>query len=234
MEKKTTLSIILVIVLTVIIVTIIKVNNSEDNLTQKSSNLNNNNTTGSGILYSDVNGDLNVDPIINYLTAPGTITAFIGTTIPNGWIECNGSELSKSEYSVLYSVIGDTYGTSSNSNNFILPDFRGRVLMTAGSGLDNNGNQGGSTTYSVGNKGGEYYHHLTENEMPSHNHGYTDGSDKSGNPDGAADTDGSAHPRQYWRGTKTSYTTVTGGHAYHNIMQPYIVVKHILFTGKES
>ena len=231
MEKKP-LSIILVIVLTVIIVTIIKVNKSEDNLTQKSSGLNNNNTTGSGVLYSDANGDLNVDPIINYLTAPGTITAFIGTTIPNGWVECDGSPLSKTEYSVLYSVIGDTYGV--DTYNFYLPDFRGRVLMTAGSGLDNNGNQGGSTTYSVGSKGGEYYHHLTENEMPNHTHGYTDGYDKSGNPDGAADTDGSAHPRQYWRGTKTSTTSATGGHAYHNIMQPYIVVKHILFTGKES
>ena len=42
------------------------------------------------------------------------------------WLE--GQEVSKTEYSLLYDVYGDTYGTPTDSNNFLLPDWRNRTL----------------------------------------------------------------------------------------------------------
>lgn len=48
----------------------------------------------------------------------GSIIQFVGTTIPNGWLECDGSTITQSAYPELYDLIGGT-----------LPDFRGRVLV---------------------------------------------------------------------------------------------------------
>lgn len=42
------------------------------------------------------------------------------------WLE--GAEISKTTYSALYEIYGDTYGISETEGNFILPDFRNRTL----------------------------------------------------------------------------------------------------------
>ena len=47
------------------------------------------------------------------------------------WLE--GAEVSKTTYAKLYSIYGDDYGTPVNSGNFVLPDFRGRVMQGIGS-----------------------------------------------------------------------------------------------------
>ncbi|OPA77248.1 hypothetical protein BFG04_03905 [Campylobacter pinnipediorum subsp. pinnipediorum] len=63
---------------------------------------------------------------------PGTIIAFAGSLSnkPAGFLHCDGSSISKSTYSKLYSAIGTTYG--SNGSNFNLPDFRGMFLRGIG------------------------------------------------------------------------------------------------------
>lgn len=48
----------------------------------------------------------------------GSIIQFVGTTIPTGWLECDGSTITQSAYPELYDLIGGT-----------LPDFRGKVLV---------------------------------------------------------------------------------------------------------
>ena len=48
----------------------------------------------------------------------GTILAYGGATAPSGWLRADGSEVSKTTYSELYSVIGDKYGTPSVNTNF--------------------------------------------------------------------------------------------------------------------
>lgn len=48
----------------------------------------------------------------------GCVIAFVGSTIPTGWLECDGSTITQSAYPELYALIGGT-----------LPDFRGRVLV---------------------------------------------------------------------------------------------------------
>lgn len=42
----------------------------------------------------------------------GVVRSFAGTTIPDGWLACNGASLSTTTYADLFAVIGYTYGGS--------------------------------------------------------------------------------------------------------------------------
>ncbi len=64
----------------------------------------------------------------------GTVSAFAGTTPPNGWLECDGTAISRTKYSRLYERIGDAYGSGDGSTTFNLPDLRGEFVR----GWDNN------------------------------------------------------------------------------------------------
>jgi microcystin-dependent protein len=74
---------------------------------------------------------------------PGTVNAFLGTSAPSGWLICNGSSVSVSTYSNLFSVIGYTYGGS--GANFALPNFQGAFLRGTGTAPSS---YSGSNTYS--------------------------------------------------------------------------------------
>ncbi|EJP75480.1 tail fiber protein [Campylobacter sp. FOBRC14] len=53
--------------------------------------------------------------------------------IPAGYLLCDGREISKSEYKELYEIIGDTYGTPSDTSKFKLPKFNdGRFMRGTG------------------------------------------------------------------------------------------------------
>jgi microcystin-dependent protein len=70
----------------------------------------------------------------NIETIPvATVIALSGPEIPEGWLECNGAELSRSAYADLYAAIGTSYGPGDGSSTFNLPDLRGEFLR----GLDN-------------------------------------------------------------------------------------------------
>jgi microcystin-dependent protein len=87
-----------------------------------------------------------------------------------GWLKCDGRLLSKTEYALLYTVIGDTFGVV--GDQFRLPDSRGRVPGAIGRSEVNAANP---TTYVKGDISGNQLHLLTIPEMPSHNHGVDEG-----------------------------------------------------------
>jgi microcystin-dependent protein len=53
--------------------------------------------------------------------------AGISPAVPDGWLLCDGSQISKTTYSHLYDTIGAGYGTV-NSTTFALPDLGGRAI----------------------------------------------------------------------------------------------------------
>lgn len=68
----------------------------------------------------------------------GVVLPFAGSSIPNGWLICDGSAVSRSVYSSLFRIIGETYGAGDGSTTFNLPDLREAVPKGAGStGLSN-------------------------------------------------------------------------------------------------
>lgn len=74
---------------------------------------------------------------IVYADAPlGAIIPYGGTTIPEGWLECDGSAVSRTTYSDLFAVIGTKFGPGDGSTTFNLPsgDF-GAQLYPAFEGM---------------------------------------------------------------------------------------------------
>jgi microcystin-dependent protein len=47
------------------------------------------------------------------------------TTLPTGYLECNGAAISRTTYSALYAKIGTTHGGGDGSTTFNIPDLRG-------------------------------------------------------------------------------------------------------------
>lgn len=64
----------------------------------------------------------------------GSVTEFAGSSVPSGWLFCDGSAVSRSTYSGLFTAIGTTYGAGDGSTTFNLPDSRGRVIQGVGTG----------------------------------------------------------------------------------------------------
>ena len=58
----------------------------------------------------------------------GAIVGFAMNTAPTGWLECNGSAVSRSGYANLFAAIGTTFGAGDGSTTFNLPDTRGYFL----------------------------------------------------------------------------------------------------------
>lgn len=52
----------------------------------------------------------------------GAVVAFAGRTTPQGWLLCDGSAVSRTDYAALYAVIGTTYGAGNGSTTFNLPN----------------------------------------------------------------------------------------------------------------
>lgn len=93
----------------------------------------------------------------------GTIIPFAGASSPSGFLLCDGTSVSSSNYLALHSVISNTYGGSAYTGaaalSFNLPDYRGRVLIGAGTGS-------GLTTRTLGGTVGAETHTLASTNIP--------------------------------------------------------------------
>ena len=83
--------------------------------------------SNNALIYTKGNGTTgNVD-----LIPAGTIHMFAGNTIPAGWLLCDGSAVSRTNYAKLFSAIGTTWGTGDGSTTFNLPNSIGRFAEGA-------------------------------------------------------------------------------------------------------
>jgi microcystin-dependent protein len=88
----------------------------------------------------------------------GSIYAYAGNQIPSGFLLCDGSAVSRSVYSDLFSVIGTSFGSGDGSTTFSLPDISGKVAI------------GTSQQRQLGYTGGSETVILDDNSMPAHTH----------------------------------------------------------------
>ena len=90
----------------------------------------------------------------------GTIMPFTSTSVPSGYMVCNGSAISRTAYAELFSIIGTTYGSGDGSTTFNLPNIKGRVVV----GQDTN-----DTSFdTIAETGGSKY-------LQQHTHGMDSG-----------------------------------------------------------
>lgn len=82
--------------------------------------------------------------------ATGIMAPFAGTTAPSGWLVCDGSAISRTDYADLFAQIGSTYGDGDGSTTFNLPDCDGYLPV-----YDSGKTIGNSTNGGVPNVTGE-------------------------------------------------------------------------------
>lgn len=166
----------------------------------------------------------------------GSVQLYAGSSIPTGWLLCNGSAVSRTTYATLFTAIGTTWGTGDGSTTFNLPDSQGRVAMGAGSGS-------GLTTRTLGSKTGVETVALSTANLPAHNHGVTDPGHQHTALGHILLPNGSTAA---WTATSTSLgggnentnsattgitTQNTGSGTAHNNIQPSAVFNFIIYTG---
>jgi len=150
------------------------------------------------------------------------MSAFAGSVAPSGYLMCDGSAVSRTNYSNLFAVIGTTYGVGDGSTTFNVPDLRGRVPVGKNTG----------TFSSLGLTGGEESHTMTVNEMPAHKH--TTSVNSALDPSaigGYAPSSQSMFFGTDRAGTVANWSTAMqntgGGQAFTNL-QPYVVINYII------
>ena len=68
----------------------------------------------------------------------GTVSAFAMPTAPEGWLVCDGSAISRTDYADLFAAIGTLWGDGDEVSTFNLPDLRGEFVrgFDDGRGVD--------------------------------------------------------------------------------------------------
>jgi microcystin-dependent protein len=88
---------------------------------------------------------------------------FAGASVPAGWLLCDGTAVSRTTYSSLFTAIGTAYGAGNGSTTFNVPNLKARVPVGRDSSVtifNTLNNQGGATTRTI-----------AVANLPAHNHG---------------------------------------------------------------
>jgi microcystin-dependent protein len=120
-------------------------------------------------------GAVNQAKASNMLLPAGAIMAFAMNGAPTGWLAANGSAVSRTTYSALWTALGTTsspYGQGDGSTTFNLPDLRGYFVRGSGTNSDGtvSGAFGAKQTASLLN---HTHSGTTGNESQNHTHNYT-------------------------------------------------------------
>lgn len=160
----------------------------------------------------------------------GEIRMFAGNFAPLGWAFCDGSLLSISEYELLFTVLGTTYG-GDGQTTFALPDLRGRVPVHMGT------NPQTGTRFVQGQKAGVETVTLLSNQLPAHSHTVfaqtSTETVQTGSPANAtwAPSDFNRFSTNPPDGTMSPSTiTYQGGSQPHDNMMPFLTVSFIIAT----
>lgn len=102
-----------------------------------------------------------------FSTPTGAYMGFATLNVGDGWLYCDGREVSRTTYATLFNAIGTVHGAGNGTTTFNLPDARGRSLIGAGTG------DGLSVFRDINSPYvGEETHTQTVGEMAAHIHDY--------------------------------------------------------------
>lgn len=142
----------------------------------------------------------------------GMIAPFGMSSVPTGWLACDGSTVSRTYYADLFTAIGTTWGAGDGSSTFALPDLEGAFLRGTGANATHATAQGESYKFTGPNVGSFEDDKLQNHEHDIHSFSDADTSKPvSNNGSGNATVDkisidGSATGSGlYWYGTKNMW-----------------------------
>ncbi len=104
----------------------------------------------------------------------GAILAFGGSAAPDGWLICDGSAVSRTQYPSLFAAIGVAHGSGDGATTFNLPDYQGRFLRGVDHGAGRDPDAATRTAASPGGNVGDAVGSLEDDAYASHTHGVTD------------------------------------------------------------
>jgi len=184
---------------------------------------------------------------LNTNTPVGSMTMYINSTAPTGWLICDGSEQLVATYPTLATLIGTNYGALTDGSgavgttHFRLPDLRGRAPIGVGTGRNvaNTANLTTANPFAAGTfsrVSDSQTQTLTEANLPAHNHTTTftrrtttaeTHDHEGGSGDFSAPPDDRAGAAE-GSPTLPKDTDNTGSGTAHNNMQPSTIVNFII------
>lgn len=134
-----------------------------------------------GVLRLGRRDNVNIGSRPATTTPSGVMAPFAGSTAPGGWLLCDGTAVSRAQYSDLFATIGVAWGNGDGTTTFNLPDLRGRVPVGTNAG----------TFASLAATGGVESVTLSaaQSGLPSHSHGVSAGLGNGGSHSHSASTD---------------------------------------------
>ena len=101
----------------------------------------------------------------------GTIVPWTDSSLPSGFLECNGAAVSRTTYADLFGVIGTTYGSGDGSTTFNVPDLADNVPVGKSNNKALASTGGANTVTPTGNIAGSTANAtLSTAQLASHNH----------------------------------------------------------------
>jgi len=159
----------------------------------------------------------------------GTIVPWTDSSIPSGFLECDGSNVSRTTYADLFAVIGTTYGVGDGATTFGLPDLQDNVPV----GKSNNkalASTGGANTVTP--TGSTANATLSESQLASHTHNVIKQTGHSNINRGPLLT----YNTQYTANSSSGSTGSGSGHSHNmsmdatSTLQPYIALIYVIKT----
>ena len=124
--------------------------------------------TGTDIANTTIPLAALVSAVQQALVPAGTIHAYGGSTVPAGWLRCDGTLYNGSTYPALYAAIGINFG--GYSGYFNVPDLRGRFLRGWSNGSGRDPDAASRYGEYSGQTGGDKIGSIQGDQLKSHNH----------------------------------------------------------------
>ena len=163
-----------------------------------------------------------------------TIVPWSSSSVPSGFLECDGSAVSRSTYSALFAIVGTTYGTGDGSSTFNVPDLQDNVAVGKSNNKALASTGGANTVQTTGNVGGSTANAtLSEAQLASHSH-------STGQAGGGPGGGGVAMNIHRGSQAQTNSTGSGGGHSHNmsatftgdstSVLQPFLTIIYIIKT----
>lgn len=107
--------------------------------------------------------------VANALVPVGTIIMSASDDTPTGYLPCEGGLYDRTEYADLFASIGTSWGTTA-SDNFAIPDLRGRFVRGSDRGAGRDPDAATRTAHSTGGATGDNVGTLQDEQYKSHTH----------------------------------------------------------------
>ena len=149
----------------------------------------------------------------------GEVKIWTTPTIPDSWLSCDGSAISRTTYAGLFAAIGTLWGVGNGVTTFNIPDSAGKAIVgvSATDGDFDLADTGGAKTYDISHThtGGSHTHTGPSHKHTGPSHRHTGGSHTHSTPSHTHSVNG------YTGQASSSYGSNTGDENYQGSPQTH-------------